>query len=104
MVSLPSYGGGPNPTFEHLFSAPVVTQSWRSSAEVKREFLRFGLQWKVYDLAGQKPWNWSPGILESTVTEMCGWVLGGIAGQEYLVRLEGLTQPFTGKGIFEIRL
>lgn len=59
-----------------FFDAPVVNRDWRV-ASVDPELVRFGLQWKLYDLIAEKGLDFRVPILES---KPGNWLLGGTSG------------------------
>lgn len=63
--------------------------------------VRFGLQWKIYDMVGSKGPGFSIPILSPLgprPQDGC-WLFGGVTGTEYLVRAEGLIQPSATEGL-----
>lgn len=64
------------------------------------KLVRFGLQWKIYDMVAVKDINFRVPILDvGTGLPLGGYVLGGISGTDFLVSALGLTQPKAGRGI-----
>jgi hypothetical protein len=59
--------------------------------------VRFGLLWKVYDMVASKGLDWRLPILPSFPTSV--YLLGGYAGNLFLVERVGLEQPAAHSGV-----
>ena len=90
----------PQTKLDSLFEGPVCTTNWKADRK-DDSLIRFGLLWKMYDLVSQMGLDFRPPILDSGSPQerSCGWLLGGVAGSDFLVQPLGLVQPRAGRGI-----
>lgn len=55
---------------------------------------RFGLIWRIYDIVTLKGLNFQVPTLDSSVSILCGWLIGGeCKGTNFLVSAVGCEQP-----------
>lgn len=90
----------PGVSIEEFFKSPVVNRKWKID-RTDPELVRFGLMWKVYDMVALKGIDFRLPILDVTPTTntVCGYLLGGVAGTNFLVFARGLNQPRAGHGV-----
>nr|DAC76753.1 TPA_inf: RNA-dependent RNA polymerase [Beta vulgaris mitovirus 1] len=89
----------PDVTIEQLFAdVPVVTTHW-NVRQTNEELVRFGILWKCYDKVTSLGLDWCPGALPESAGPLCGWILGGYSGSDFIVLSCGLEQPAPRKGV-----
>lgn len=93
----------PEVSIDALFDAPICAVSWKRST-FDPSIFKFGLFWKLYDMAA----GWSlmtvpPFLLDpNTRVEHDRWILGGYSGHDFLMAPVDL--PSTGERMRTLRI
>jgi len=90
----------PDVGIQEFFDAPIVNNKWKVLSEDPNLF-RYGLLWKLFYMVALKGCFFMVPILEEHRSPLCGFLLGGVSGTEFLVQACGCDQPQAGRSIIK---